>query len=78
MKLIGVRLGEYEGNKYARLITTEPMKIESGSRGDNAVVSKIEYALALDIVQDWELYRDQSVTLLYDRYGRVTSVNLAG
>lgn len=76
MKLIGIRLGEYEGNKYAKLITSEDFAPDSGSRGSNAVISKIVYDVALDICKDWELYRDQEVKLYYDRFERVVEVRL--
>ena len=78
MKLIGIKLGEYEGNKYAKLITIEPARHpESGSRGYEAVISKMLYDLALEILPEWELYADQNVILSYDRFGRVTSINVA-
>ena len=78
MKLIGVKLGEYEGNKYAKLITIEPSRHpESGSRGYEAVISKMSYDLAREIVADWDLYADQDVILSYDRFGRVTSINVS-
>lgn len=78
MKLIGIKLGEYEGNKYAKLITIEPARHpESGSRGYEAVISKMSYDLALEILPEWELYADQNVILSYDRFGRVTSINVA-
>lgn len=78
MKLIGVKLGEYEGNKYAKLITIEPARHpETGSRGYEAVISKMSYDLAREIVADWDLYAEQDVILSYDRFGRVTSINVA-
>ena len=75
MKLIGVLLGEYEGNKYAKCIFTERMT-KGGSVGDNAIVSKCVYQVALDIASDWSLFENQSVSVAYDRYGRVQHVDL--
>lgn len=75
MKIIGVITGEYNGNKYGKLITTEPLN-KSGSAGINAVISKCQYQLALDLVRDWALYEGQDCIINYDRYGKVQAVQV--
>ena len=75
MKIIGVLLGEYEGNKYAKCIFTERLT-RGGSVGDNAIISKASYQVGLDIASDWSSYENKNVSVFYDRFGRVQGVEL--
>ena len=76
MKLIGAFSGEYEGNKYAKIITLEKFT-RSGAFGSNAVISKVNFNYYCNWIDDFELYVDQEVILNYDRFGKVTEIRLA-
>lgn len=76
MKLIGLIQGVYEGNRYARLITTEDVPFREGCRGLTSVISKCNPDLGKKIFEDWDLYNNQDVVLGYDRFGKVQSINL--
>lgn len=76
MKFIGAFEGEYEGNKYARVICVEPFTSKNG-HGENAVVSKINYNYFVEkILPDIDLYLGAEVGLSYDRFGKVQTVTL--
>lgn len=77
MKLIGIFKGTYEGHDYAKVIALEPMNRVDGA-GTNAVVSKLNVDEYHRIKKDWELYQDQEVYLVYNRFGRVDRIELAG
>lgn len=76
MTLIGAYVGEYNGNKYAKIITTEDFE-RGGSRGKNAVISKADYKLVSEsIIPEWGLYENAEVLLSYDRFGKVQAVTV--
>lgn len=75
-KLIGIRTGEYEGNKYARLIFTEPFD-ESQGLGENAVISKADYNFVLlHVLPQAAKYLGQNVIASYDRFGKCNDLRL--
>lgn len=76
MKLIGIIKGVYEGHDYAKIIALEPMT-RADSYGTNAVVSKLSVEEYERLRRDWELYQDQEVYLVYNRFGRVDRVELS-
>lgn len=75
MKLIGIVTGNYEGNMYAKLITTESFTGRDGCYGDNAVISKANYNFVVcEIIPNKDILLGEDVTLYYDRFGRVTNL----
>lgn len=77
MKLIGAVVGEYNGNKYSKLVFLEPM-YKAGTYGTNAVVSKAQYNYVIsEIIPLWEQYEGQEVRVYYDRFGKVSEISLA-
>lgn len=77
MKLIGIFKGTYEGHDYAKVIALEPMNRVDGF-GTNAVVSKLNLDEYERLRREWDLWADQEVYLVYNRFGRVDRVELAG
>lgn len=77
MQIIGVVCGEYEGNKWAKIITTEPVPDRPGCVGLNAVISKANYTFVHEeLFPNYALYVGQEVALYYDRFGKVQSVKI--
>lgn len=76
LKLIGIKTGEYEGNKYARLIFTEPFEGSQGI-GENAIISKADYNFVyLHVLPQAALYLGQNVVAAYDRFGKCNDLRL--
>lgn len=76
MILIGMYFGEYEGNRYAKLIFTEPFE-RANSYGTNAVISKANYFYCKEtILPEWDLYANQKVRVNYDRFGKVSDISV--
>lgn len=77
MKLIGIITGEYEGNSYAKLITTETFEGRAGCYGENAVISKAQFFLVQnEVLPNREIYLGCDVVLYYDRFGKVCDIKL--
>ena len=76
MKLIGIVTGEYEGNRYAKMIFEEPME-RDGCYGINAVISKTNFQYVVtEILPLWDQYNGQEVRVYYDRFGKVSEISL--
>lgn len=76
MKLIGLVTGEYEGNRYAKMIFTEEME-RAGCYGTNAVISKANFQYVVtEILPMWDQYVGKEVRVYYDRFGKVSEISL--
>lgn len=80
-KLVGIEYGNYEGNNWARAHILEELNRESGIgyravRDREKKAIKIDYSLALQIVSDWDLYKDQLVFVSLDLRGRIDRLEL--
>lgn len=76
MKLVGLVTGEYEGNRYAKMIFTEKME-RAGCYGINAVISKANFQYVVtEILPMWDQYEGQEVRAYYDRFGKVSEISL--
>lgn len=75
MVLIGVISGEYQGNKYYRLIFTEKLD-RAGCYGDNAISSRCTRDCFEKARSDIDLFLGNKVIANYDRFGKVQDINL--
>lgn len=78
MKLIGVVTGEFQGNKWAKVVLTEPMPVRAGAVGLNSIVSKAHYDyICNEILPCFDLFANQEVRVFYDRFGKIQEIVLA-
>ena len=77
MELIGILTGEYQGQRYAKVICTETFEGRAGCYGTNAVISKAKYDyVKSEIIPQIDLYIGSKVRLFYDQYGKVIEIKI--
>lgn len=77
MIIKGIVKGEYQGHEYAKVFCVEPF-VNPAGRGENCVVSKLAVQEYDRIKDEFDLYYNQEVYLIYNRFGRVDRIELAG
>lgn len=75
MKLVGVRTGIYEGNKWARINVIEPFNTIQGCIGDNVLSLKADFNFCSSLLNQPDLM-GKEVRLYYDRFGKVQDMEL--
>lgn len=74
MKLIGVRTGEVNGNKYAKgffeYVPHDPYC------GVCVKIEKFRYDFALEVIRDWDKYSGIECDPNFDSFNRVKSFDL--
>lgn len=76
-KLLSIYRGEYEGHEYARIFVADS-EPRDGLFGMNVIQSKLALTEYERLSKEWELWENSEVMLIYNRFGRVDRVELAG